>query len=162
MTQSDTKDKELRQVHWDYVDGIVRVLSDYNRDKDKGLRPNVNAILDDDSAEIGKFPVISVFCTGHTEQVLSLGSVSKKVLMTYQAQIWYYNEKITGAIKRKDIYFALSTISAIMRENPTVGGFAHDTRILASWLKPKIVNGTLVSGGVVIIESDKIIRQSNV
>ena len=161
VSSAATKNLVLREFLFDYVTAIITTLNDYNRNVEKNLRLNVNRISDDDSIEVGKFPTIGVESAGHTEIAMSLGKDYRKYLLTCRANIWYYQEVLSTAEKKKEIYKALSSISSIIRANPKLGGFGHDTRIMASTIRPRVKgDGTLVSGGVVIIETDKVIRQN--
>ena len=157
-----TSNEDQRDLFVDFVEYTIKTLDNYNRATDKKIRLNVNKIVDDNAVETGIFPVICVTCIGHSEEPISLGGQSRKFKITLRGNIWYYHEKLATVQKHKEIMLALGTITAILRGNRTLSGFAHDLNILGSLLRPNIVKDVLISGGLVIFEAEKIIRQDMV
>jgi hypothetical protein len=155
-----TSNEDLQDFINKYIDAIIATLDKYNRVDEKGLRLYVNNILDDDSLEVGKFPIIGVQFDGHDEEVVSMGSQARKYKLSLRANIWYYQEKISPSPKKRELLKALSQIASIIRANPTLGGYAINTNSKGSVIFPRIRQDTIISAGAIIIEAEKIIRQN--
>ena len=142
-----------------YLDNIKKVLDKHNRHTKEKLRLNVMHIDEDDVITVAKLPVIGVEWDSHTEEALSLGKQARKYNLRMRANIWYYKEKLTPQFKRRYVMRAIGTIASIIRKNPTINGFCLDSTVLASTIHPRIRDGTVIAAGVVIIESEKRMRQ---
>jgi len=142
-----------------YLDNIKTVLDKHNRRTREDLRLNVMHIDEDDVITVAKLPVIGVEWDSHTEEALSLGRKARKYTLKMRANIWYYKEALTPQFKRREVMRAIGTISSIIRKNPRINGYCLDSTVLASTIHPRIRDGTVIAAGVVIIESEKRMRQ---
>lgn len=158
--RATTSNKTLREFPLEYMDNLKKLLDRYNRSSSRNFRLDANKIVIDDDVNVGKFPIIGLEFDSHREEPLTLGSISRKYKVFMRVNIWFYEEKIGTNFKKRKILTALGAISSIIRENPNINGFCHDSAVLGSFVYPRIKDDSLIAAGVVLVESQKVMRQN--